>query len=150
MKLHELISNAGEKTIEHISDLLEKLAENHPDIVRKFKKEEYIAEHGKHLTESVARHLVTGMWHEDGKGGYVKGEMVTPQEAMRLLDGMPIDKQNEMSWDAYTAANTFVHDLAGTNMAKNDILTAARWFWFHDADSDCHKVFRYFKEQMFK
>lgn len=108
--------------------------------------EEYIKQNGKNFNESLARAVVDGMWHTNAKGEVVKGEAVTPSEAMMLLDGMDTEKKAKLQWDAYVAANASIHDGIESGVLKSDILKLAKHFWFHDEDMEegCHKVFWYF------
>lgn len=108
--------------------------------------EEYIHHNGRHFNESLAKRIVSEMWHEDKNKKIVEGEAVTVSEAMSLLEGMTQEKQVKMQWDAYVAANAFVHDTANAEVPKAEIMRIARYWWFHDDDFDdeCHKVFWYF------
>ena len=113
---------------------------------RNYFKDEYINHNGPHFNENLARLIVTDMWHEDAKGFHVEGEVVTPMDSRSLLDGFEPNKIEKMQWDAYVAANAFMHDLSSTGLPKDAVMKAAKAFWFHDEDSEdgCHKVFRYF------
>lgn len=108
--------------------------------------DEYVEKNGHHFNESLAKRVVSGMWHEDANKKRIEGEAVSPSDAMRLLDGMDADKREKMKWDAYVAANAFKHDLAGAMLNDEAVMKAAKLFWFHDDDMDdgCHKVFWYF------
>lgn len=108
--------------------------------------EEYIEQNGKHFNESLAKKIVSTMWHEDLNKNRIEGEAVTPQEAQTLLGDMNDEKAKKCYWDAYVAANAFMHDVGKSGIPKNDVLKAAKFFWFSDDDMEdgCHKVFWYF------
>jgi hypothetical protein len=136
--------------VERVDCLIDKLRKENPEMARKFMREAYEAMNGKHINEWLAREMVEKMWHgEDTKK--VMGELVTPSDAMQLLAGMEAEKVEKMKWDAYVAANAFMHDSVESGVAKNDILRIAKHWWFHDADMDegCHKVYWYFKDWIF-
>ena len=136
--------------VERVDRLIDKLREEEPEMARDFLKGEYEAMNGRHVNEWLAKEMVNNMWHyEDGKT--VKGEAVTHKDAMGLLDGMDEEKREKMQWDAYVAANAFMHDMGGTKLSESEIMDAARHFWFHDDDmgDTCHKVYWYFEDWIF-
>ena len=108
--------------------------------------DEYIAHNGRHFNETLAGRIVSGMWHEDRDKKIVEGEVVTPIEAQQLLVGMTDEKAKKYYWDAYVAANAFVHDTAKADIPKAEVMKMAKVWWFHDDDKEdgCHKVFWYF------
>lgn len=140
-------------SVDRINVFLDRLKEEHPEKVKRFLKQEYEALNGHHLNEDAARTVVSGMSHTEGEGDnkkVVSGEAVTPQEAMTLLDGMEEEEKKEYKWDAYAAANGFMHDLAKTGLSRNQILNAAKHFWFHDEDfQDTGKVYWYYSCMLF-
>lgn len=139
------------ESVGRISGFLHDLKKENPDAVRRFLKQEYEALNGRHLNETVARALVADMHHTDTDEKVVRGEAVTPDEAMQLLDGMSDECRQRCRWDAYAAANAFAHDLANANLSRVQLLTSARLFWFHDEDfSDNHKVYWYFEWMLFQ
>lgn len=134
-----------------VDGFLDKVAEHHPDLVRKFKEEQYEAMNGKHINEWLAKKLVADMWHTaaDGKSE-VYGELVSSSDAAQMIADWPSDKQMEWRWDAYVAANAFAHDLATVGMSKPDLMKAAKAFWLHDEDMpEGNKVYWYFKEKIY-
>ena len=139
------------ESVEHVCRFLDELKGTHPEKVRKFMEAEYEALNGQHLNEWVARKMVQMMHHTAADGSTVKGEAVTPEEAMTLIADKPAEKQAKCKWDAYVAANAFAHDLGATGMSKADIMMAAKAFWFHDEDlGNKHKVYWYFKDWIFE
>ncbi len=140
-------------SVDRINNFLDHLKEKHPEKVKRFLKQEYEALNGHHLNEEAARSIVEGMYHTEGNGKekkVVRGEAVTPQDAMTLLDGMTDEEKEAAKWDAYAGANAFMHDLAKTGMSRAQILNAAWHFWFHDEDfSDGGKVYWYFQRILF-
>lgn len=122
------------KSVEHISGLLKEMKEAHPELVRKFMEEEYELMNGRHICERLAREMVSEMFHTDSMSKRVSGEAITPEEAMLLISDKTPEQQEKCKWDAYVGANAFMHDLAKTGYSKNDILKAAKMFWFHDED----------------
>ena len=140
------------KSVEHINDLLRGMKEAHPDIVRKFMEEEYELMNGRHICERLAKEMVSKMFHTDNAGRTVTGEAATPDEAMYLVSDKNVETQLKCKWDAYVGANAFMHDLGKTGYPKNDILKAAKMFWFHDEDmgEKCDKVYWYFKDWIFE
>ena len=131
-----------------VDGFLEKVAEKQPELVRKFKEEQYEAMNGKHINEWLAKKLVADMWHTAADGKIVSGEAVTPQQSMQML----VDMDSVLwKWDAYVAANAFAHDLADTGISPEQIIKAARKFWLHDEDMTAdNKVYWYFKDEIFK
>ena len=152
LNYNDIVKNAhGDETkmleaVSRVDKLVEEIRKVHPEKAEKFLLDEYVAVNGKHFNEAMAKKVVSEMWHEDSSKKMVEGEAVTPSEAMRLLEGMDAEKQEKMRWDAYVAANAFMHDLGNTGMSRDNIMTAAKHFWFHDDDigNGCHKVFWYF------
>lgn len=133
--------------VKRVSDFLEKMREKHPHEVKHFLKEEYIAMNGKHLNEHVAMQLVSGMYHTKGVS-IIKGELVKPEVAQDVLKGT--GKGEEWYWDAYTAVNAKMHDLANAGFSDAQIMTAAKYDFFIDEDfSDENKVFWYFEWMLF-
>ena len=108
--------------------------------------EEYVAHNGRHFNETLAKRIVSQMWHDDASGKKVEGEVVTPSEAQVLLSDMTEEKSKKLYWDAYVAANAMVHDTVTSGVQKPEIMKIAKHFWFHDDDmgDGCHKVFWYF------
>jgi hypothetical protein len=156
MNYYEIIKSSygNEKqmwdAVAKVDGFLDKVAEHHPDHVRKFKEEQYEAMNGKHINEWLAKKLVADMWHTAQDGKKVMGEAITPNEALNLLGDINQDKIEECRWDAYVAANAFAHDLGSTGMPKSEIIKAAKVFWFHDEDMpDGNKVYWYFKDKIF-
>lgn len=138
------------ESVGRISAFLHDLKKEHPDTVRHFLKQEYEALNGQHLNETIARALVADMHHTDTKGETVRGEAVSPEASMSLLDGMSEECHQHCRWDAYAGANAFMHDLGNANLTRDQILTSAKHFWFHDEDfSDKHKVYWYFSWMLF-
>jgi hypothetical protein len=140
--------------VDRVDCLIEELRKSNPDMARDFLKGEYEAMNGKHINEWLAKEMVDKMWHKENNGKEektVQGQLVTPQEAMRLLDGYDADKQMKMQWDAYVAANAFMHDLANTGQPQSVIMATAKHFWFHDDDmgDPCGKVYWYFEDWIF-
>jgi len=138
------------ESVGRISAFLHDLKKEQPDTVRRFLKQEYEALNGQHLNERMARALVADMHHTDTKGETVRGEAVSPEASMSLLDGMSEECRQRCRWDAYTGANAFMHDLGNANLTRDQILASAKHFWFHDEDfSDKHKVYWYFSWMLF-
>ena len=105
----------------------------------------YEAVYGQHLSEEVAKDLVTRMWHEDQNGNSITGELVNIQTALSSLQ-----PGEEDTWDAYAAANAFMHDLSNIGLTQQQILKAAKAFWFDDSDYLGSKVYEYFKHKIFE
>lgn len=141
-KMHE--------SVDQISAFIEEAKESHPEMARKFLKGQYEVMNGMHICENLARKMVACMWHETEDGKVVKGEAVTPEEAMVLVEDKSEEKQEKCRWDAYVAANAMMHDIAETGLSKSDIMKVAKHFYFHDDDfKEKHKVFWYFKDWIF-
>lgn len=139
------------ESVEHISRFIGELKETHPELARKFLMEQYVLMNGEHIKEWLARKMVACMWHESDDGTVIKGQVVTPDEAMSLIADKPTEKQEKCRWDAYVAANAFSHDLGTISLSKSDIMKAAKAFWFHDDDfNESHKVYWYFKDWIFE
>lgn len=137
--------------VERVDCHIEKLRKAEPELAREFLQKEYESLNGQHLNEWIARKMVQMMHHTATDGSTVKGEAVTPEEAMTLIADKPAEKQAKCKWDAYVAANAFAHDLGATGMSKSDIMKAAKAFWFHDDDFDNkHKVYWYFRDWIFE
>lgn len=140
-------------SVDRINAFLDILKEEQPEKVKRFLKQEYEALNGRHLNEDAARTAVSGMFHTEGEGDnrkVVRGEAVTPQDAMTLLEGMGEEEKKAYKWDAYAGANGYVHDLAKSGFSRNQILNAAKHFWFHDDDfSDGGKVYWYYSRMLF-
>lgn len=134
-------------TIEHVSNFVEKVAMVQPHLAKMFLQEQYELMNGQHLNEWLAKEIVSKMWHTAADGKIVSGETVTPQQAIQML----VDKDSVLwKWDAYVAANAFAHDLADTGISQEQIIKAARKFWFHDEDMPKgNKVYWYFKDEIF-
>lgn len=138
--------------VERVDDLVAKLRKENPEMARDFLKGNYEAMNGKHINEWLAGEMVDKMWHKDARGNMVKGAVVQPAEAERmLLDGMDAEKKEVCKWDAYVAANAFAHDLANTGHSTADIMVMAKHFWFHDDDmgDPCGKVYWYFEDWIY-
>lgn len=156
MKYIDIVKSSpsgGEKmmwgSVERISDFLCKMMKEEPEMVSHFLKSEYEAMNGKHINEWLANELVSRMYHTEN-GKRVDGEVVTVEEASRLLDGMPDEMADKLEWDAYVGANGFMHDLTATGMTKDAILKAAKHFWFHDDDfTESDKVYWYYAAMLF-
>lgn len=135
-------------SVKRISNFIEEMRETHPHKVKTFLKEEYIALNGRHFNEATARDTVMGMHHTGNDGKQATGEAVSVEDAQMLVDGM--ESPEKWKWDAYVAANTMAHDLGNTGMSMNQIMTAAKHFFFHDEDfSDGNKVFWYYEWTLF-
>lgn len=133
-----------------VDGFLDKVAEHHPDLVRKFKEEQYEDMNGKHINEWLAKKLVADMWHTaaDGKSE-VYGELVISSDADQMIADWPSEKQLEWRWDAYVAANSTAHDLASVGLSKEILIKAAKAFWLHDEDMpEGNKVYWYFKDKI--
>lgn len=149
---YDIITNSqgDEKTmlesVRRVGALVEEIRAAHPDKAEAFLRDEYVALNGKHFNEAMAKKTVSEMWHEDLAKKKIMGEAVTPQEAQSLLSGMNDEKAKKCHWDAYVAANAFVHDTASSELPKSELLKVAKAWWFHDDDMEdgCHKVFWYF------
>lgn len=105
----------------------------------------YETVYGQHLSEEVAKDLVTRMWHEDQNGNSITGELVNLQTVTSSLQPNEDDV-----WDAYAAANAFMHDLPNIGLTQQQILKAAKAFWFDDSDYSGSKVYEYFKHKIFE
>ena len=145
---------AMHESVRRVSDFIEQLRDEHPEEAKKFLRREYEALNGRHICDKAARLLVDAMWHteedENGSPVRVEGEIVPPEEAARLLEGMDEEKAESLRNEAYVAANGFAHDLHATGLQQDMILEAARCFWFHDEDfPDGDKVFWYYNWMMF-
>lgn len=138
------------ESVDRVCHLLDELKDTRPEMVRKFMEKEYEALNGQHLNEWIARKMVQMMHHTATDGSTVKGEAVTPEEAMTLIADKPAEKQAKCKWDAYVAANTTAHDLANVGLSKETLMKAAKAMWFHDEDlGNKHKVYWYFKDWIF-
>lgn len=137
-------------SVDRINGFLERLKEHHPEKVARFLKEEYEALNGKHLNEAAAERLVEGMYHRNTNGDVIKGEMVSLGEAVQLLAGMEGEDAKKCQWDAYAAANGYMHDLINSGLTKQNIFNAAKYFWFHDDDFAGDKVYWYYSDMLFK
>lgn len=137
-------------SVDHVEEFLEEVKKTMPEKVRAFMQEEYEDMNGQHINEWLAKKMVSMMFHTDANGNTVSGEAVTPEEAMALISDKPADKQAICKWDAYVAANAFMHDLGASGMPKSEIMKAAKHFWFHDEDmKEPNKVYWYFKDWIF-
>lgn len=105
----------------------------------------YEAAYGQHLSEEVAKDLVAQMWHKDTNGNSITGELVNLQTVTSSLQ-----PSEEDAWDAYAAANAFMHDLSNIGLTQQQILKAAKAFWFDDSDYSGSKVYEYFKHKIFE
>lgn len=124
--------------IRDISELLER----HPEIGRSFIIKQYKMMHGHHFCEQLARDVVDEMYHHDGDNK-VSGEMISADDAMILVADK--DTPEEWRWDAYVAANSFAHDLAGEGLSKDGLLKLAKRYWFGDVDfTGDNKIFWYY------
>jgi len=144
-------SSSGDETVmlesvKRVCALVDDMAKAHPDKAEKFLRDEYVALNGRHFNEALARKTVSEMWHKDASKRVVTGEAVTPEEAQVLLNGMDNEKAEKCYWDAYVAANAFIHDTAKSEVPRPELLKVARAWWFHDDDMEDghHKVFWYF------
>lgn len=136
-------------SVDRINAFLDKLKEEHPEKVKRFLKQEYEALNGRHLNEDAARTVVDAMYHTEGDKD-VRGEAVTLQEAMTLLEGMGAAEIEATKWDAYAGANGFMHDLAKAGLSKEQIMKSAKHFWFHDEDfTGGGKVYWYYSRMIF-
>lgn len=151
MNYQELVKNAPKKSeevmwgsVEAVSELVEKLKEEHPEIARRFLMAEYSRMYGPHFCEELAREEVAKMYHYNADGEKVQGEAVSADDAVGYLAP---DKDAELRWDAYVAANGFAHDLARTRLSRDEIMSAARAFWMEDDDFDGSKVFWYYSSK---
>lgn len=134
IKSEEIMWNA----IRDISELLEK----HPTIGRSFLMKQYKMMYNNHFCEALARDVVGEMHHHDGDNK-VFGEMISVEDAMILVADK--DTPEEWRWDAYVAANSFVHDLAGEGLSKDGLLKLAKRYWFGDVDfAGDNKIFWYY------
>lgn len=151
MNLLKLINKLEEEDLKqegsHLAqDMLGRMLDLVPaDMRESVLRPAYEAVYGQHLSEEVAKDLVNQMWHKDRDGNSVVGELVNLQTAMSSLQS-----SEEMAWDAYAAANAFMHDLLNTGLTQQQILKAAKAFWFDDSDYDGSKVYDYFKHKIFK
>lgn len=137
--------------VERVDCHIEKLRKTEPELAREFLQNEYEALNGQHLNEKIARKMVQMMHHTDANGSTVKGEAVTPDEAMTLIADKEAEKRAKCKWDAYVGANALAHDLGTTGLVKQEILKIAKAFWFNDEDFDNkHKVYWYFKDWIFE
>jgi len=160
MTLYDIIQHSTgdeammHKSLEHISQFMEDMKSQHKEIVEELLENQYELMNGRHINEWVARELVSKMWHKDLNGNVVKGEAITPEEAVVLIADKTADMQAKFKWDAYTAANAFAHDFgkSGVSMTKTDLLKLAKVFWFHDDDmgDEPNKVYWYFKRLIFE
>jgi hypothetical protein len=145
--------------VERVDDLVAKLRKENPEMARDFLKGNYEAMNGRHINEWLAKEMVAKMWHEvtettrEGKvKKKVSGELITPEGAMTLIDDMvDNDLEEKCKWDAYVAANAFMHDLSNTGQSKQVIMDLAKHFWFHDDDmgDPCGKVYWYFEDWIY-
>lgn len=145
MKYYDMVKTSPNKSekimwnaIRDISELLEK----HPAIGRSFLMKQYKMMHGHHFCEQLARDVVDEMYHYDGDNK-VSGELISADDAMMLVVNK--DTPEEWRWDAYVAANSFAHDLAGEGLSKDGLLKLAKRYWFGDVDfAGGNKIFWYY------
>ncbi len=145
MNYYDMVRNAPNKSeeimwqsVRAISELLDK----HPEIARAFLINQYKAMYGEHFNETMARDAVHKMYHHDGSND-VRGEIITPDDAMLLVSDK--DNPEKWRWDAYVAANSFAHDIAGEGLAIKHLLMLAKRYWFCDVDFTGHnKIFWYY------
>jgi hypothetical protein len=134
-----------------IDSFLSKVAGDCPDLVCKLMEDQYEAINGKHINKWLAKQLVADMWHTSEDGKTVSGEIITVDQAQSLLSNMNEDMKAKFKWDAYVGANAFAHDLSDIGLSQEQIIKAARKFWFHDEDMpEGNKVYWYFKDRVFE
>lgn len=135
------------QAVEHVSDFMNVAIEAHPEEVSKFLQEQYELLNGQHFNEWLAKKVVSEMWHTSADGkSKVYGELINPSEAAKMLHELTSEDQLGFRWDAYVAANTFAHDLNGTNAYTNVdlLLKLSEKFWFEDEDfEDGNKIYWY-------
>lgn len=83
-------------------------------------------------------------------GKVISGEIIPVENSQSLISNMDEATKPLYKWDAYVAANAFAHDLSETGISQEQIMRAAKKFWFHDEDmSGDNKVYWYFKDKIF-
>ena len=119
------------QTVEEVNALVEELARSHPEKAKAFLMRQYALMYGNRFNEAFARQSVSDMFHTAKDGHLVSGQVIEPDRAFAAL--VPSGNM-DLFWDAYVAANAFLHDLARTSFSESQILDAAREFWFADDD----------------
>lgn len=156
MNYIDMVRNAPNKSesvmwesVSAISELLDSLKEHHPEMASKFIMKEYGRMYGNHFNEEMARDIVSAMFHytkHNDTVKLVKGEAVSVEDAQKIVEGKA--DAETLKWDAYVGANGFLHDLANTDLTNQQILQAAKVFWFHDDDfGGDEKVYWYYSSK---
>lgn len=131
------------KSIDHISDFINMLWNKDKHLARKFMFGQWEIIHGPHYNRELAIEEVSYMMSVDRSGNTIRGEIVTLDEAIKML---PSDKVDLLQYDAYVGLNGFAHDTSHADLSRKEMLAAGYSFYFEDDDfSDDHnKVWWYY------
>lgn len=141
-------------SIESVSDLLEKIKGQHPDLYWSFLRDQHEAMAGHHFNEPYAMWEVEKMHHKGDDGMIYKGEH-WPIEATNSVRSKYQTKipSEYNEWDFYVALNASYHDLCSwakkkfADRAEEEIIELAIVFWFLDEDWEGKtKVWDYFRK----
>lgn len=141
-------------SVASVSELLEKIKEEHPDLYWSFLREQHEAMFGRHFNEMYAKWQVEQMRHKGEDGTEYKGAHWSEEETNRVLSKyrskIPA-AYNE--WDFFVALNASYHDFCRVakkhlpEKADELIIELAISFWFLDEDWETTtKVWDYFKK----
>lgn len=142
-------------SIESVSELMEEIREQHPDIYRRFMREQHEIMCGKHYNQAYAEWEVSQMYHKNADGTVSRGEHWTLEDTNDVLSkhrGKVPSAYNE--YDFYVALNAHWHDvwrLASTRLASEEeaiayVIDEAICVWFNDDDwVGEDKVWTYFR-----
>ncbi len=155
MKYIELVKEAekngvwNEKSmwhsVESISDMLEELKDEHPQMFWRFMREQYGIMSGCHYNERWATHDVSKLEWTDKEGKKHTGAHWTVEEIEEATKGKTFPN-GVTRWDKFVAYNAAWSDLCKV-LDDEKILCAAYAFWFADEDwgekGSGTKIFRY-------
>ena len=129
------------KSVESVSELLEDIKKQHPDMYWAFMREQAGIINGCHYDESFALHDVSTISYTDRNGKKCDGGYWSLEQIEAATKAMSFPASTT-KWDKYVAFNSFYSDTC-TVYTDEEIIKGAFKFYFADEDAPAGKIWRY-------
>lgn len=151
MKYKKMIEDARSKgtateqkmweSVANIDGLLGMLEKEHPDLYKKFMREQYELLMGPHYNEEWAEDDLKKLKYKDANGNMQTEPHWTKSEVVGATNGLSFPA-GTTDCDKYVAYNSMYADM-NRKFTDAQILDAAYLFYFSDDDAPAGKVWRY-------
>ncbi len=135
-------------SVESISDMLEELKDEHPQMFWKFMREQYGIMSNCHYNEVWANYDVSKLEWTDKEGKKHTGAHWTVEEIEMSTKGL-IFPSGTTKWDKYVAFNSWYSDLC-TEIDDEMLIKTCYKYFFADEDAPKSKIWIYMEAMKFK